>query len=176
MRCFIAIELPEEVKSELREIQDELREVDGMKASFNKDYHITLRFLGEITEAQAQKAMKALAKCRVEKLAPMVSKLGLFPGNGPAKLIWAGIEPEEGIARLKERIDEALEGIFPKEKGFKAHVTIARVKHSPPRAELIKALGEVRLEKARFTIEGFKLIESVLGKDGATYREIGSYP
>ena len=52
MRCFVAVDLPEGISAEFRRIQTVLKDC-GIKASFTRNYHLTLKFLGELSQQKA---------------------------------------------------------------------------------------------------------------------------
>ncbi len=65
MRAFIAIELPENLKKITSEFQDELRKQDFVAANWTSEYHLTLKFLGDIDELKQKKVEKVLSEISV---------------------------------------------------------------------------------------------------------------
>lgn len=176
MRCFIAIELPEEVKAELRKAQEQLRKLSGLKASFNKEFHITLKFLGEITPAKVENVKKNLESCRLRKSPVELGSIGIFPNESYIRVVWIGIAPEDEILKLQKQVDEALQKDFPKEKNFKTHMTIARIKYVGDKKRFVKQLQEIEFTRRKFEVASFKLMRSILGgKEGPVYEELASY-
>src|SRR3989338_9054309 len=133
MRSFIAIELPEEAKDEIRRIQQELKKSNCLKASYTKEYHLTLKFLGEITPAASERAKEKLRNCTFRKF------------------------------QIK------------KEKNFKPHITLARVKQTTNKIKLQQLLKSIKTEKKRFEVTWFKLKKSTLTKEGAKYEDLETY-
>ena len=82
------------------------------------------------------------------------------------KVIWVGALSKE-VNDLQGKIEDKLSNLFPRDERFQSHLTIGRVK-------FIKKLDEFK-EKLKmkysnsFKVENFKLIKSVLTKDGAKY-------
>ena len=64
MRAFIAIEAPEKYKGKIREIQKQFSDIG--KITMTKEYHCTLKFLGEITEKQAEQVKENLRKIKMK--------------------------------------------------------------------------------------------------------------
>ncbi len=172
MRVFIAIDLPEEVKEEARKAQ---RQLKGAKFSFTNDFHITLKFLGELTPDKADEVKEKLKEIKFNKFAAAASLIGFFPDSAKIRVIWIGINPAAEIEGLQAQIDEKLKQQFPKEKGFKAHITIARVKLIDNKKELIDSINNVKTEKIEFNVDNFKLKKSTLTREGAVYEDLGIF-
>lgn len=177
MRCFIAIDLPEEVKNELKRLQSEIRSstASDLKASFTKDQHLTLKFLGEITPQKAELAKKSLGTCSAKKFTVALDKIGVFPGESYIRVVWVGISPEDEVMKLQKEIDEALQKEFKKEKQFKPHLTLARVKYVVDKKRFLQQLRQIKVKKIKFAVNGFKLIRSTLTGKGPVYDELQIY-
>lgn len=78
MRAFIAIEIPEEINKVLKELQ---RKFEGLgKINFTKEpYHLTLKFLGDITEDRVSKIIIALGTIKIKPFELELTSLGVFP-------------------------------------------------------------------------------------------------
>ena len=94
MRTFIAIELEEEVKDHLAEVQAETQKLCRRGNFTPKDnFHLTLHFLGEIEEDDIeylQDAMYETAR-RNRPFTLTLDKIGFFP-RGNKGIMWAGLE------------------------------------------------------------------------------------
>lgn len=178
MRCFIALDLPEDAKEELRRLQQQIKNSGGsdVKASFTKDFHITLKFLGEITPQKAEAVKKSLGSCRLKKISATLDGIGVFPGESHIRVVWAGVEPEDEILKLQKQVDEALQADFKKEKDFRAHITLARIKYVKDKEKFLKMLKGVEVKKIKFEINEFKLKRSILGgSEGPVYEDLEVY-
>ncbi len=179
MRCFVAIDLPEDVKEELKRLQSEIKKNSGsagLKASFAKEFHITLKFLGEIAPQKAEAVRESLGSCRFKKTAAALDKIGVFPNESYIRVVWAGVSPEEGILEIQKSVDKALEKGFKKEKDFMAHITLARVKYAADRQKLLQSLKNIAVKNMKFSITEFKLKRSVLsGSAGPVYTDLAVY-
>lgn len=178
MRCFVAIDLPEEVKNELRRLQLEIKKSSGsdVKASFTSDFHITLKFLGEIAPQKAEAVKKSLESCRFRKITATIDGLGVFPSESYVRVVWAGVKPEDEILKLQKQVDEALQNDFKKEKEFKAHITLARIKYVKYKEKFLKMLKEIEVKKIKFEASDFKLKRSILGgSEGPVYEDLEVY-
>lgn len=174
MRVFVAVDLSQGVKDEFAEIQKQLSAtVAGM--SMAHDFHLTLKFLGELTPAKVDVVKNCLGSVRFRGFPAALAGIGVFPSENYIRVVWVGIEPEDDIIRLQRGIDDALEKEFPKDKQFKPHLTLARVKFISDKNQFAQKLRQIRIEKIKFAVDSFKLKKSILTKEGAVYEDLAVY-
>ncbi len=171
MRCFIAIELPDKIKERLRNIKFDDRIA---KVVVPSDYHLTLKFLGDVTESKLERVKKELSRIRFKPFKLKISKIGFFPNSQFARVIWMGIMPKRKIVKLKEDIDDALIALFDREKRFEPHITLGRIKAVKDKDKFME-ISNLEIEEG-FKADSFKLIKSMLTEEGARYEIIEEYP
>ena len=66
MRVFISLNIPKEIKKEIKKIQNKLPEFNG-KITEENNLHLTLKFLGEISEQRVEEIRKKLRKINFRK-------------------------------------------------------------------------------------------------------------
>ena len=170
MRIFIAIELPEEIKEYLREVQKELT---GMKGSLVKDFHLTLKFLGEVSEDKIEKIKNKLKKIKFEPFKVKLSSLGCFPNESHVRVLWVGIEPEDKIQNIQKQVEIALADFkFKKDFEFKSHLTLARVKFIDDKKVFVEKLKQLQIKPLEFEVSSFSLMKSTLTSAGPIYGEL----
>lgn len=177
MRCFIAVELPEEIKRELSKVQEQLKSED-IKATFVKPdiLHFTLKFLGELSDEQVNQVKQVLSNVKFENFKVKLNNLGVFPTEQFIRVLWAAIEPKENLIELQKEIESELEKIgFKREKNFETHITIARVKFVKDKSALLKKLKDIKLKPAEFEISGFSLRKSTLTPQGPIYKDVAVF-
>ena len=142
--------------------------------------HVTLRFLGEVTEADAH-ALRAVLRTPFEMEAFLArsSSLGCFPPSGPPRVLWLGIgEGSDGMADLRSELDRRLAsvGCSPESRPWRAHVTLGRMKRWPSRSrrDLDRILSEVRPETPGWLVDHVTLYESRQTPRGARYHVLES--
>lgn len=179
MRAFIAIEIPSEVKKAALEIQNNLsRRLSEISWIENNNLHITVKFLGEISEENADKINKLIlsiaGKTSVFKI--KLETIGVFPSLQQARIIWMGEKnTPEGLKRMTEQLELNLESLgIPKEnRPFTCHTTIGRIKHHIDARNLQDALDNAREglvnRSLEFNAEGLTLFKSVLSAKSPTY-------
>lgn len=172
MRCFIAIELPEECKTELKQAQSKLK---GAKLRPVKDFHLTLKFLGEIQPDKVGRTKNILKNVNFNKINCELDRIGVFPNNQKPRVVWVGIKPEQEIIGLQQKIDAALKEEFKKEKDFKAHATLARIKFIDNKKEFLDNIKNIKVEKIKFIINDFRLKKSALTPQGPVYEDVEVY-
>lgn len=174
MRTFIAVDLPQEAKDELAAIQKQLSAA-AAKMSLAHDFHLTLKFLGEITPAKVDVVKGCLSRVSFKRFTASFSGIGVFPSEGYVRVVWAGVEPEEDVIRLQRSIDDALEKEFPRDKQFKPHITLARIKFVSDKEVFKQQLQQIKTKNVRFAVDSFKLKRSTLSNRGAVYEELAIY-
>ncbi|MBJ7533189.1 RNA 2',3'-cyclic phosphodiesterase [Rhodomicrobium vannielii ATCC 17100] len=166
-RLFTGLELPHDVVGHLSGLRAGLSGASWLDA---ENYHITLRFVGDITDAQANDFADALADIRFESFDIAVSGLGSFGGNKPRSL-WAGVKASpalETLQRAHERAARAA-GLPPEPRNFTPHVTLARLRNVSPfaAADYLARHGGFACEP--FTVSRFVLFSSRPNQGGGPY-------
>jgi RNA 2',3'-cyclic 3'-phosphodiesterase len=176
MRIFISMDMPEEVKKEIQKIQDNLPEFRG-KFTEPENLHLTLKFLGEISDEKIKKVRENLGEVKYSSFESEINYGGYFDNSMSKKysrkiIYWLYMSNCEGLQKL---IDENLSDLFPKEERFMSHLTIARVKSTENKQAFLKELKNIPIPKMKFLVDSFKLKHSVLTKQGPTYETIEEY-
>ncbi|RJQ18730.1 RNA 2',3'-cyclic phosphodiesterase [Candidatus Woesearchaeota archaeon] len=167
MRLFIACPVSLDVVAECKRVQSGL---SGARFSFVKDFHVTLKFLGEVAPKIAEQVVVALGKVHFSAFDASLSCLGVFPSMESPRVVWLGVEPAAEFISLQRQVDDVLSSLFPKEKEFVPHLTIARVKEGVPK------LPNSPVVPQSWHISRFVLYESVLTKEGSQYRVVAEFP
>jgi len=175
MRLFIAVDVSEEVRHYLRNLQQDVAKLPA-KQSLAKDFHLTLKFLGEVTPQQAEEVKVRLQKVSCKPFTATLDGIGVFPSEDSVRVVWVGLSPKETIMALQKQIDEALQGLFTKEKQFVPHITLSRVKAITDKAVFAKQLEALEVKPLSFPVTQFALIQATLrGKEGPLYEKLGVY-
>lgn len=171
MRCFIAIDLPDEVKNELLKIQSELPEAN-LNLAKKENLHLTIKFLGEIDEKLAEKVMYILKKSKFIKFKAKLNGIGVFLPSF-IRVVWTGAEPKEKFRAIHDEIDRKLRDIgFNPDKTWETHITLARVKFVKDKKGFIEKLDKIKIKNVEFAVDKIKLKKSVLTKQGYVYEDI----
>jgi len=174
VRLFAGLALPETHRQRLELL---CHGVKGARWVAPENLHITLSFIGEVDEPQAEDLARALSAVRAEPFAITVAELGTF--GHPPHNIWAGVndEPTGALAALHANVESVLvrEGLEPEHRKYTPHVTLAYCrKASESRIALfLEGSGAVALEPIE--VNGSTLFQSHLSPEGAHYERIVEY-
>jgi len=174
-RLFVAIDPPEEIKRQLTEICFGL---PGAKWANPEQMHITLKFIGEVDGAVLRDAREALQVIARDSFELTVKGVGFFPPHGQPQLIWAGVESNESLTQLRNKVESTLvrAGLKPEKRKFAPHIRLANVKETPP-GRMVGYLGQYSLLKLPpFKVTEFCLYSSFLGSERAIHEVDTVYP
>lgn len=186
IRSFLALRLDLAVVEAMTETQKRLRSAcreAGVRVRWvpPPNIHVTMRFLGPITESMAfaVKDMMEPIVAEVDEFDLEVVGLGAFPDVSRPRVIWAGLgQGSEVVGELHATIFNRLlkAGFNLDDRPFKAHVTLGRVKEAPPDA-LAACLGEdVSRGFGTTAHRHLYCYESTLSPAGAEYNAVWVLP
>lgn len=171
MRLFIAIDIPSEIKGKISSFAKEIQKKEIITANFvsAKNMHLTLKFLGEVKDADRIK--EACEEIKANKFKISFKGVGAFPSQDYARVLWIGVE--KGAEKLRDLNKQLEKKLGKDEKEFSTHLTIARVKALKNK----QALKNFFIDKefGEFEAEEFKLIKSVLIPSGPVYEDIARF-
>lgn len=179
MRVFIAIELPQEIKDSLNSIQEKLKTCQAdVKWVHPQNIHLTLKFLGEISEEQLAKIKIILDNTAKDKkkFSIRISSLGAFPKINSPRVIWVGVdmgnrEIQELAKDLEKRIEKI--GIPKEERAFSSHITIGRIRSNLGKDKLVVALtgleNHFKETPRELVVQKISLFKSTLTPEGPIY-------
>ncbi len=170
MRCFISIGIPENIKKEIKKIQEQLPDFIGKKTE-TENLHLTLKFLGEISEEKIKLIKEKLKKIKIAKFETEINSIGVF-SEKVIKIVWMHLT---NCDELQKEIDDSLKDLFKPEQRFMSHLTIARVKKIKSKKEFLEKLNKIKIPKMNFIVDEFKLKSSALKKEGPVYGDIKVY-
>ena len=186
LRLFIAIPIPEPVRDEIICVQREMQLlVPGSAARWTKpdQFHLTLRFLGDVPVAGLQQLKESVATvCRSSQpLRLRAEGVGFFPNLHSPRVVWVGIcDRERLLIDLQKRIGTAVCPFTaePGEKTFSGHVTLGRLKNLKP-TDALKLAAHAQTVKDRtfgqWTAHEIEIIRSELFPDGARHTTLKEF-
>jgi len=176
MRLFIAIDLPEQAKENIEKIKSELKGIKGVKPVSKENIHLTLKFLGEVSDNKAEDIAKALSQVKFKPFNISINKMGVFPNEQRIQVLWVDAEPAGPLFELKKEIDKALPK-FKDDHPFKSHITFARIKYIANDADKKKILDILKksVEKTSFLVDKFRLYKSDLQPMGPVYNVVKEF-
>jgi 2'-5' RNA ligase len=166
-RLFTGIELPEQVVWRLSMIRAGL---SGAHWIDPDNYHITMRFAGDISDAAANHFADALLDIHFDSFELEVCGLGNFGGNKP-RAIWAALKPSRPLDLLQKAHERAarLAGFPPETRNFTPHITLARLRNVRPHAVADYLARHGGFFSGPFTVTRFVLFSSRPNQGGGPY-------
>ena len=178
MRIFIAIAVPDEVKSTLASATQRLAPfASDVKWCGRDQFHITLAFLGEIVPAFLPHVTTALSRV-CASTPPFVCHaygLGFFGSKRNPRTLWAGIDPVPELGDLYERLRTELKkyGFKNDESDLRPHVTLARCRESTNNKAVVEAMdADNAVEFGSWLVSRVTIFESRQTPRGSVYRAV----
>lgn len=169
MRCFIAIDIPEELKRLLSQIP-KLDLASAKITWVNPDnIHVTLKFLGEIDEIKLKKVSESLSKISTQRFTLKTSNMGCFPNENHPAVLWLGIQESKFLLDVQKKIEGALNQLFPPEKKFVSHLTVGRIKFINDKNALQQYMKNLYVKECAFEVNEIILYRSDLTPQGPKY-------
>jgi len=182
IRSFIAIELPDELKLGLDQLETRLKsgQQPWVKWVDPNSIHLTLKFLGNIALDKVGEITRAVEEA-AQGISPFqleVSGLGVFPNLNRVQVAWVGISGDiDKLGQLQQRIESNLAnlGFATESRRFTPHLTIARLRNQASlneRQRFGKLIADTQFITATIEVDAISLMKSQLTREGAIYSRI----
>lgn len=173
-RLFTAIEIPDGQRVRLAMTRSGLA---GARWVEPEDFHLTLRFAGDIAAHTADDFAEALASVEAAPFELRLEDLGIFGGRRP-RAIWAGVAPSEPLQALQRAHERAAmaAGLPAESRNFTPHVTLARLRGAKPDAVATYLERQGGFVAEPFRVERFVLMSSRDSVGGGPYVVEADYP
>lgn len=178
IRAFIAVEITPSLVQLIVNAIDELRpRFEGIRWVSPSNFHLTLKFLGDIPDSQVNDLFAALT----QQLRPFprctinAKGLGVFPDVKRPRILWVGLTSDQ-LVEMARRIDEGLQplGFAPEKRAFAPHLTIGRwrqIERAPKDlARVLEKWGAT--DFGRCQVNEVILFQSILRPMGAEYHKL----
>ena len=173
-RLFTGLELPEVVVGQLALLRGG---VVGARWLEPEDYHITLRFVGDVDGDVARDVDDALSDIRRPEAPIRFEGLSWFGGDKPRAIV-AKVKADPGLMDLQAEQERRLRriGIEPETRKYTPHVTLARLRGAGQTAVASYLAERGALVADAFTAERFVLYSAREGSGGGPYIVEAAYP
>ena len=188
MRCFIAIDLPENIKTYVEEkielLKNSIEDYD-FRPTKKDNLHVTLAFIGEINESELEEVIKKVSEIAKSLIAftCSLSKIELVPEKTP-HMIWVSLNTNRELSELHESLRNAFK-LKDEYGGFRAHITAVRIRHMYA-TKINKTINiktttcthknEIKLDELKFDVREIKIMQSILKNEGPEYKVIKAVP
>jgi len=173
IRLFVGLGLPADLAARLEALGGG---VPGARWVAARNLHVTLRFIGEVDEAQAEDLHDHLCRLHAPPLALTIENFGAFGGAKP-RALWAAIKADPALDSLQHKIEQAAQaiGLAPEGRKFTPHITLAWLKGAPAE-RVVGFMTHHTPWSAPLPVAAFTLYRSLLGAGGAEYQALTEYP
>ena len=169
IRLFVGLELPRMTRERLALLGGG---VPGARWVPKENFHLTLRFVGEVPPYRAEEIDHALSGVGATAFPLSLAGVGTFSKGGRAVALWAGVERSPALDHLQAKVESALRraGEESERRRFTPHVTLARLGDGVPEAKLAGFVQAHNLLRTPpFVVEHFTLFSSQLGREASVY-------
>ena len=174
LRLFAALPVPDEISQRLLGLQTGLERAQWRPTV---NFHITLRFFGDIDTHTAHVLDAALAEIAAQKMQLTLEGVGWF-GRRKPRSVWARVAGNQDLTELSEACEKAARhiGLTPEARPFTPHITLAYLRTTP--LEAVSTWCEPRQAFAAgpFSADRFHLMSSHLGNGPSRYTAEAEYP
>ena len=178
IRAFVAFKINPETVENIAAARAQLkRHLPGVRWVAKENIHVTLKFLGEIDEAQIAPITRALegAIRPFPRLTINAKGLGVFPDEKRPRILWVGLQGSR-LSALAPAVEKALEpvGFLSEKRGFAPHLTIGRWRQfQGSKAELEKQIEQWKnYDFGETSVHEVILYQSILKPEGAVHRPL----
>ena len=166
-RLFAGLEIPAEIGQSLSNLRGGL---PGARWIDPENYHVTLRFIGDIDGMSANEIASMLFRINRKPFEVKVQGLQSFGGKKPRAVV-ASVEPCRPLIELQAELERLMQrlGLDPEGRKFTPHVTLARLRNPYPLdvAQYLSARGN--FSASPFRVGRFVLMSSRDSVGGGPY-------
>ena len=136
-----------------------------------------MRFIGEADEGTFLLIRTALAGIEAAAFELALEKIGHFPPARQPRVLWVGMKQSLQLLALQAKVEDVLEksGVAPEERRFSPHITLARLKETPPQKVAAFEQRHAAFSSAPFPVTEFYLYSSTLSREGAVHKREATY-
>ena len=183
MRLFFAIELSDALRTAVDHAVAPLRAAEPELAWVRPEkLHLTMKFLGEVTEASLPRLASAAESVAVRhrRFEMTLGGVGAFPNFRRARVVWMGVESDPRLELLHHDLELACgdAGFEVEGRPFRPHITLARIR-TPLPLDRVRQFARVARRvafAASDEVHALGLLESVLGTSVDRYRRAFAAP
>ena len=173
-RLFTGLEIPADVAQALAVLRGGL---PGARWIDSENYHLTLRFIGDIDDVMAHEIALMLGKVRRGGFELRLDGLLSFGGRKPRAVV-ATLGPSQAVMELQAEHERLMQrvGLEPEGRKYIPHVTLARLRESSSRQVADYLALRAPFRSPPFTVSRFVLFSSRASVGGGPYVVEATYP
>ena len=173
-RLFTGLEIPADVAQSLSMLRGGL---PGARWIDPENYHVTLRFIGDVDDSIAHEVASMLGRVRRHAFELRVDDLKSFGGRKPRAIV-ATLGPAQALIELQAEHERLMQrvGLEPEGRKFSPHVTLARLRESSSRQVADYLAVRAPFRSPPFPVSRFVLFSSRASIGGGPYVVEAAYP
>jgi 2'-5' RNA ligase len=177
LRLFVAADVPAAITGRVDAAVAPFRDrLPGFRWTSREGWHVTLKFLGWVEarrRAEVEDAVRSVA-AKVPSFESAITRIGVFPTPGRARVVWAGLNDTDGVFEGMVRLlDDRLASLArSEERAFAPHLTLARIQPPARIRHVAPDLLELDVASERFPVDRIVLYRSRLSPSGARYEPL----
>ena len=173
-RIFTGLEIPAPVAQSLATLRGGL---PGARWIDPENYHVTLRFIGDVDDLVAHEVASMLGQVRRPAFDLNIEDLTAFGGRRPRALV-ATLGPAQALMDLQAEHERLMQrvGLEPEGRKYTPHVTLARLRESSSRQVADYLAVRAPFRSAAFPVSRFVLFSSRASVGGGPYVVEAAYP
>ncbi|MBM3556752.1 MAG: RNA 2',3'-cyclic phosphodiesterase [Alphaproteobacteria bacterium] len=174
-RLFVGIELPRELRAALALMGNGL---PGARWTPEENYHLTLRFIGEVDNATFDDIAQSLGSIEAPAFELILKGVGHFGSSRQPRVLWVGVEPVPALLHLREKVESMLVrlGLEPEGRKYTPHITLARLDDAKQHRVADFEARHNLFSWPPIEARDFVLFSSRPGGGHAVYRDEARYP
>jgi 2'-5' RNA ligase len=174
LRLFTGLEIPSNVGQSLSMLRGGL---PGARWIDPENYHVTLRFIGDVDDTVAHEVASMLGRVRREPFELRVEDLKSFGGRKPRAIV-VSVEPIQPLIELQSELERLMQrlGLEPEGRKFTPHVTLARLRDASSMEVADYLSARPMFRSLPFKISRFVLFSSRASTGGGPYVVEAAYP
>jgi 2'-5' RNA ligase len=173
-RIFTGLEIPDDIRQSLSILRGGL---PGARWIDPENYHLTLRFVGDVDDPIAHEVASMLGRVRRREFELRFDGLSSFGGRRPRAVV-ASLAPTQALMELQAEHERLMQrvGLEPEGRKFTPHVTLARLRDSSSRQVADYLATRALLQAPPFKVSQFVLFSSRASVGGGPYIVEAAYP
>lgn len=177
IRAFLAMDIDDDLKPKINKVIKQFKSIDAkIKYVELNNLHLTLKFFGDIDTNGLNLLEDAIERV-VSDFRPFSIKIkgcGAFPNTNRIRVIWLGIDEDEIIKDLHDRLDKEFVKLgFDADRKFSTHLTIGRMKSPKNKNHVKSTIEEIEdIEIGEMEVNRISLKKSTLTPQGPIYEDL----
>ena len=177
IRAFLAIDLDDELKPKINKIIREFKQIDAnIKYVDLQNLHFTLKFFGDIDTEGIDLISEKIENVikDFDSFTIKIKGCGAFPNKNRIKVIWVGLDEDEILKDLHDKLDKEFNSIgFDLDRKFSSHLTIGRMKSAKGKNKVKNTIETYNnIDIGTMDVNLITLKKSTLTPSGPIYEDL----